>query len=109
MQNQAKRKSKAKDCLVRIACTELETFYLADLVAVEQGLEISGLAKLQGTRKFRTPDRLGSPSRELKILTKNRYEKVAGSRAIGRCLQLDNPRSDSFRNLISGIKRLCVA
>ncbi|WP_368655684.1 DUF4276 family protein [Castellaniella ginsengisoli] len=99
---------KARDCLVRIACTELETFYLADLAAVEEGLAISGLAKLQGRRKFRAPDRLGSPSLELKTLTKNRYEKVAGSRAIGKYLQLDNPRSASFHHLITGVRRLCA-
>lgn len=93
-------------CVVRIACTELESFYLADLAAVEQALGVAGLAAQQESRKFRQPDRLGSPSRELKALTKNRYEKVAGSRAIGGCLTLDNPRSPSFRNLIAGIRRL---
>jgi len=97
---------KSNVCLVRIACTELETFYLADLGAVEEGLEIRGLASKQQSKKFRTPDRLGSPSRELKELTANRYEKVAGSRAIGQHLRLDNDRSPSFRNLIAGIRRM---
>lgn len=97
---------KAGRCLVRIACRELETVYLADLQAVEQGLELSGLAKLQQTKKFRTPDALGSPSKELKTLTGNRYEKVAGSRAIGLHLSLDNERSPSFRNLIAAIRRM---
>lgn len=97
---------KRNHCLVRIACTELESFYLADLAAVEQGLNITGLQKLQGTKKYRHPDRLGSPSHELKLLTKNRYEKIAGSRDIGRHLALDNERSCSFKHLISGIHRL---
>jgi hypothetical protein len=38
---------KADQCLVRIACTELETFYLADLLAVERGLNIAGLVRHQ--------------------------------------------------------------
>lgn len=97
---------KADRCVVRIACRELETFYLADLLAVEQSLGLAGLAKHQQSRKFKTPDHLGSPSRELKALTGNRYEKVAGSRAIGRHLQLDNERSPSFRNLIAAIRRM---
>lgn len=96
---------KCARCLVRIACRELETFYLADLQAVEQALEIDGLTRHQNSRKFRSPDGLGSPSRELKTLTRNRYEKVAGSRAIGKHLQLDNARSASFRNLIAAIRR----
>jgi hypothetical protein len=97
---------KADRCLVRIACRELETFYLADLQAVGKALEIHGLERHQMSRKFRAPDSLGSPSRELKSLTENRYEKIAGSRRIGRYLNLDNQRSPSFRNLIDAIKRM---
>jgi len=101
-----KQSGKPGKCLVRIACKELEAFYLADLLAVEQALELKALAKQQQLRKFRTPDTLGSPSRELKALTSNRYEKVAGSRAIGKSLSLDNDRSPSFRNLITAIRRM---
>lgn len=100
---------KANLTLVRLACRELESFYLADLAAVESGLGISGLQKHQQGRKFRTPDTLGSPSAELKQLTKGLYQKRGGSRAIGAHLDPDNTRSDSFRNLVSGIKRQCEA
>lgn len=98
--------SKGNSCLIRIACKELETFYLADLAAVEAALNIHGLVKSQGSKKFRDPDSLGSPNKELKTLTKNIYEKVSGSREIGKYLDTQNIRSASFRNLISGIKRL---
>ena len=98
--------TKGEQCLVRLACTELETFYLADLQAVEDALGITGLVRQQQSRKFRRPDELGSPSHELKVLTRNRYEKVAGSRAIGRHLRLDNDRSPSFRNLLAAIRRM---
>lgn len=97
---------KADQCLVRIACTELETIYLADLLAVERALDLPGLARQQQSRKFRSPDALGNPSKELKALTKGRYEKVAGSRAIGQHLSLDNERSPSFRNLLSAVRRM---
>jgi hypothetical protein len=97
---------KAENCLVRLACRELEAFYLADLVAVERALMVSGLSKKQNKSKFRTPDAVGSPSRELKQLTGQVYEKIAGSRAIGEHIKLDNTRSPSFRNLIAGIRRL---
>lgn len=93
-------------CVVRLACRELETFYLADLKAVEQGLGLKGLAARQQSAKFRSPDYLGSPSHELRVLSKQTYEKIKGSREIGKYMDLDNVRSDSFRNFISGIRRL---
>ncbi len=96
----------AVNSLVRIACKELETFYLADLNAVEQGLALKNLAKQQGSAKFRDPDRLGSPSKELATLTRGAYQKISGSRAIGAHLDPDNTRSPSFKNLIRGIRRM---
>lgn len=92
--------------LVRIACRELESFYLADLNAVEQGLQIKNLSKLQASAKFRDPDHLGGPSKELAALTKGAYQKVSGSRAIGRHIDPANTRSSSFKNLIQGIRRM---
>lgn len=97
---------RASKCLIRIACKELEAYYLADLSAVEQALGVKGLAAKQLTEKFRMPDRLGSPSRELKTLTHDGYEKVAGSRKLGQYLSIDNERSPSFRNLIGAIRRM---
>jgi hypothetical protein len=97
---------KEAHCLVRIACKELETFYLADLAAVGSALDMPSLARHQENKKFRNPDYLGSPSRELRSLTDNRYEKRAGSRAIGQHLCLNNTRSPSFRNFVSGVRRL---
>ena len=41
-------------CLVRIACRELEAFYLADLQAVERALEIDGLTRHQNSRNANT-------------------------------------------------------
>jgi hypothetical protein len=93
-------------CLVRIACKELETFYLADLAAVSRALDMPGLERHQQHRKYRDPDHLGSPSRELRALTQNRYEKRDGSTRIGRHLSLDNDRSPSFRHFVAGIRRL---
>lgn len=96
------------NAMVRIACHELETYYLADLAAVELGLRITGLARLQNKKKFRSPDYLGSPSRELAVLTNGQYQKVGGSRSIGPHLDIENIRSDSFRNLVSGIKKIII-
>ncbi len=95
--------------LVRIACRELESFYLGDLLAVELGLGVKGLRTQQQKAKFREPDRLGSPSTELETLTKGRYQKRAGSRAIGPHLDLSANRSHSFNVLLKGIKGMVAS
>ncbi|KAF1078133.1 DUF4276 family protein [Methanogenium sp. MK-MG] len=91
--------------LVWIACTELETFYLGDLLAVEQGLNIPGLSKKQHDRKFQNPDQLMSPSEDLRKITKDKYQKMSGSRAIGPHLRSDGSNlSCSFNVLMRGIR-----
>ena len=92
--------------LIRIACREIETIYLADLLAVEQAFGLTGLAKRQKSVKFKQPDRLGSPSRELGLLTKGAFQKVSGARRLGVCLDLGNERSATFKHLLNGIRRL---
>lgn len=94
----------AAKSVVRVACRELESFYLADLRAVEQALGVKKLARHQGSAKFRCPDRLGSPSKELETLTGGSYQKVSGSRAIGRFLDPNNERSPSFKNFIKSVR-----
>jgi hypothetical protein len=98
---------KQQATLVRIACTELESFYLGDLNAVEHGLGIANLAKKQNDKKYRTPDALSNAAQELKRLTQNQYEKVSGSRAISAFLKVDGSnRSHSFNVLLAGINKL---
>lgn len=102
------RDAHQENTLVRIACTELETFYLGDLQAVEQGLSIPGLSKKQTERKFRDPDILMHPSAELMKITKNRYQKMSGSRAIGPFLRTDGSNlSRSFNVLVKGVRDIC--
>ena len=100
---------KLKQSLVRIACKELESFYLADLAAVESALSLTGLAKHQNKAIYRNPDNCQNPSKELAKLTKGNYQKVSHSREIGLKADIFNVRSSSFTNLISGIKKSEVA
>jgi hypothetical protein len=92
--------------LIRIACRELESWYLGQLAAVDTALETTYLGKQQNTRKFRLPDDLGSPSHELDRITKGVYQKVGGSREIGKHLSTDTRenRSHSFGVFVSGIQ-----
>ncbi len=100
------RRAGKENVMIRIACRELESFYLGDLAAVERGLDLRGLAVKQNSRKYRDPDRLGSPSRELSQMTKNTYQKIAGSRAIAPHLDPGRNHSHSFIKLIEGIIKL---
>ena len=101
--------SRRSRTIVRIACRELEAFYLGDLRAVESGLGLSGLAGKQDKAKFRDPDHLSSPARELEKLTGNRYQKIAGSRSIAPHLDLQAPRSRSFHHLLHAIRSASLA
>ena len=91
--------------MVRIACRELESWYLGNLAAVEQALELSHLARHQLNRKFRNPDQLHNPAKELIQITSQRYQKVSGSRKIGPFLNSPN-QSHSFNVFVAGIKHL---
>ena len=92
---------------VRIACHELENFYLGDLLAVEKGLGIKGLSKLSAKALYRQPDELTNAPEQLKKITSGRYRKCEGSRAIARHMDLTGTnRSQSFRALITAIKEL---
>ena len=102
------RESGKSECLVRIACRELESFFLGDLAAVERGLDVKGLGAKQGKQKFRNPDELRNPADELALLIGKPYSKIAGARAIAPCLDLDRNTSRSFNALISGIRRLAA-
>jgi len=96
-----------KDCtLIRIACRELEAFYLGDLAAVETALNIPRLASKQGQKKFRDPDIVGNAAEELKTVTQKQYQKIAGSRAIGPHMDLHNNKSTSFNMLVAAIRKL---
>lgn len=94
-----------EETLVRIACRELESWFLADLAAVERAFNVGGLASKQNKRKFREPDRLGSPSRVLEELVSS-YAKVSGARRLGPLVDIENKRSRSFHHFVAGVRRM---
>lgn len=102
-----KASGKHNRTIIRIACRELESFYLGDLKAVEKGLEIKNLGLKQVDSKYRTPDKHHNAFEILEALTHKKYQKISGSRAIGFHLNLGGlNKSVSFNVLIDGIKKL---
>lgn len=93
------------DTLIRIPCHELEAWYLGDLAAVEQGLKMKKLAKLQNKQKYRSPDSISSPKQELKRIAPN-YQPISGYKAIATHLNLSNNTSVSFNVFLEGIDKV---
>ena len=100
------QKAGRNNYLVRIACHEIESWYLSDLAAVERGLGLRNLADKQGSAKYRSPDQLANAAEELAKLTDLCYQGVGGSRAIAPHLDIGNTRSRSFAVFVAGVKRL---
>lgn len=93
------------DCVVRIACYELESWYLGDLAAVGEALGLPRLVGQQDKANCRTPDATIQPSRVLEKLTNFAYSKTSASRKIGPCLSLTDNRSASFHAFLRGVER----
>ena len=93
------------DSLVRVACHELESWFLGDLQALADAYGTPALSAHVGRSKWRDPDRLGSPSQELVRLVPT-YQKVAGARLMGPRLDPSRCTSGSLRTFVSGVQRL---
>ncbi len=93
------------DTLVRIACRELEAWFLGEMNAVSAAFGSPTLARHQGAGKFADPDHLGSPSKELVQLVPS-YQKVSGARRIGEHFDPARCGSQSFQVFHSGLLRL---
>ena len=97
------------DAVVRIACRELEAFYWGDLLAVEKALEIPGLSRLSNRKQFRNSDSIVNPAAKLRKVTNGLYQKVSGSREIGKHISFEDIGSNSFRILYDSIRKALIA
>lgn len=93
------------DAVVRVACRELESFFVGDWQAVAQAFNRPALARLAGKAAFREPDTLGSPSQEL-ARHLGGYQKRDGARRIAPLVDPERNRSRSFHALRSAVLAL---
>lgn len=89
--------------MIRIACTELENWYLGDLEAVEAVYPESKASKHLNKAKYRNPDNLGG-TEEMEKLVPN-FSKTFTARNIVAFLDLPKNRSHSFQQLLSGLQK----
>jgi hypothetical protein len=96
------------DAVVRVACRELESFFVGDWQAVAQAFDRPALARLASRAPFREPDALGSPSQEL-ARQLGGYQKRDGARRIAPLIDPARNRSRSFHALRSAVLALGAA
>ena len=99
------REGGREDTLVRIACQELEAWYLGEPTALASAFDAARLAGLGAKARFRDPDTVAKPSVELKAMVPE-YQKMSGARRMAKHLTREHNRSRSFQVLIEGIDRL---
>lgn len=92
------------DVLIRIVCSELESWYLGDLAAIETAFQISNLASLQNNRSYRNPDQLTNAADLIHQLVPG-FVKSDGCKIAGHMNLVAN-YSRSFQVFLSGLKRI---
>ena len=93
--------------LIRIACRELEAWYLGDMDAIQKVYPSFKADQHRNKKKFRDPDTC-NPSDELKKLIPN-FQKGYASKEISKYISVENNRSVSFGHFVSGLKRFLSA
>jgi len=88
--------------LVRIACKELENWYLGDLNAIEQLYSRSNATRFQNRAKFRDVDRLNG-SEEMDKFSVD-FTKTSCAKNIVEFLEIGSNTSQSFNQFISGLQ-----
>jgi len=96
------------EALVRVACRQLEAWYVADWPGMARAFDRPNLARLAAKAKYREPDMLGDPYREIKREV-SAFQKVSGARRMGRHISLARSSSTSFLVFLNGINRLMLS
>jgi hypothetical protein len=91
--------------LVRIACRELAAWYFGDLEAIAAAYHNFTLEQYVKKAKYRDPDAIVSPSRELMKLVSS-FQKVSGARIIAPHISRERNTSHSFQTFLTGVERL---
>lgn len=99
------REAGKPDALVRIACRELESWFVGDLAAVSKAFLLPKLPEQQRKAIYRDPDALVNPVSELRKFIPT-YQKRDGARRIGSHLSVEENCSRSFVVFVDGVRGL---
>jgi len=92
------------ECLVRIVCIELESWYFGDLKAVSLAYG-KDVAHLASKRKYREPDRIVNAKGELRRLIPT-YQPIDSAKKIAEHMDVNNNTSYSFNVFMRGVKSI---
>jgi len=90
--------------VIRIACRELENWYLGDMQAIEKVYPESKATSLTRKAKYRNPDKVFG-AHELKKMTSN-FSKTRASREIPKHMIISSNNSPSFNHFLTGLTKL---
>lgn len=93
------------DTVVRLACQELEAWYLGDPAALAQAFNDNRLQTIGVQAKFRDPDSVVRPSAALEEIIPS-FQKILGARQIAGALQRNGNSSRSFNAFVNAIEQL---
>ena len=95
------------DTLIRIACQELEAWYLGEPDAIADAFKRDALRSIGQKARFREPDAVPRPSEAIEQLVPE-FQKVSGARRMARHLTRERNRSTSFRVFMAGIEAVAT-
>jgi hypothetical protein len=93
------------DSVIRIACQELEAWYFGEPAALAKAFGDARLEDLQKKARYRDPDAIHQPSREIVRLIPE-FQKISGARRMAPHLTRKGNFSRSFQVMLKGIERL---
>lgn len=99
---EARREDRA---IVRIACRELESWFLGDWSAIAAAFGVPRVSGFNDKAAYRNPDQVVNPAMEIKKHIPS-YQKRDGARRIGRHLKRDSNTSHSFCVFVDAVVRL---
>ena len=91
------------DTLIRLACQELEAWYLGEPDALADAYDREALRRLPRKAKFRDPDAVPRPHEVLERFVPE-FQKVSGARRMAQHLTRERNRSTSFRIFLAGVE-----
>lgn len=95
------------DALIRIACQELEAWYLGEPDALADAFGHEALRTIRRKARFRDSDSVLSPSEEVEQLVPQ-FQKVSGARRMAQHLSRKRNTSPSFRTFVAGIETVAA-
>ena len=98
-------KDKLSRIIVRIVCTELESWFFGDLEAVKRAYPKKRIRNVLVQQSFRNTDKIRNAADELMKIVPE-YQKVSGARVISQHLDIARNVSSSFQFFVSGIEKL---